>query len=359
MLVSLLSAAVRCGLEAKVIIPGGGALEAELRKHFDGRVSIVRQSVPDLRHGSKSFRDVLKLVLFSIRTAFRHFAVARQCQLIYVNAPRYFLGASLLAIISRRDCILHLHLDYGGIQGWLVLICARLPRTRMMVANSHFIARRLCRRFPSLSGRLRVVENCLSASFRNLPFRPPLRSGNERLRIAVVGVVRPEKGQDLAIQLALADARVEIHIIGRVGEGAEVWLSDLRARAPDSVTFHGPVNDLPVVMNALGIHVNLVPSTWEEPFGLVAIEGMACSCLTIVANKGALPDIAARTGAVVFEDLDSLKAVVSDLVTLPLAQFEAEARNQYNAVMCAYGNGRFEGEMAEIYRSQGRLAQHT
>ena len=35
-------------------------------------------------------------------------------------------------------------------------------------------------------------------------------------------------------------------------------------------------------LEALGVQFNIVPSRWNEPFGLVAIEGAACSCITIV-----------------------------------------------------------------------------
>jgi glycosyltransferase involved in cell wall biosynthesis len=43
----------------------------------------------------------------------------------------------------------------------------------------------------------------------------------------------------------------------------------------------------------------LVPSIWEEPFGNVALEGMACGCLPIVSDGGGLPDAVGRGGLVV------------------------------------------------------------
>lgn len=36
----------------------------------------------------------------------------------------------------------------------------------------------------------------------------------------------------------------------------------------------------------------VVPSVWEEPFGIVALEGLACGCKLIVSNVGGLPDAA-------------------------------------------------------------------
>lgn len=40
----------------------------------------------------------------------------------------------------------------------------------------------------------------------------------------------------------------------------------------------------------------LVPSIWEEPFGNVALEGMACGCIPIVSDGGGLPDAVGKAG---------------------------------------------------------------
>jgi glycosyltransferase involved in cell wall biosynthesis len=42
-----------------------------------------------------------------------------------------------------------------------------------------------------------------------------------------------------------------------------------------------------------------VPSVWQEPFGLVALEALACGCLPVVADSGALPQAAGPAGVVV------------------------------------------------------------
>ena len=42
--------------------------------------------------------------------------------------------------------------------------------------------------------------------------------------------------------------------------------------------------------------VNVIPSRWEEPFGLVAIEGLACACIPIAAAVGGLPEAVGPCG---------------------------------------------------------------
>ncbi|MEJ7912600.1 MAG: glycosyltransferase family 4 protein [Chitinophagaceae bacterium] len=40
----------------------------------------------------------------------------------------------------------------------------------------------------------------------------------------------------------------------------------------------------------------LIPSTWEEPFGNVALEGMACGCVPIASDSGGLSDAVGEAG---------------------------------------------------------------
>ncbi len=42
----------------------------------------------------------------------------------------------------------------------------------------------------------------------------------------------------------------------------------------------------------------LVPSRWEEPFGNVALEGMACGCVPIVSDGGGLTDAVGNAGII-------------------------------------------------------------
>ena len=43
----------------------------------------------------------------------------------------------------------------------------------------------------------------------------------------------------------------------------------------------------------------VVPSVWEEPFGIVALEGLACGCVPVVTRSGGLPDAVGACGVVV------------------------------------------------------------
>ena len=42
--------------------------------------------------------------------------------------------------------------------------------------------------------------------------------------------------------------------------------------------------------------IMVVPSRWNELFGVVALEGMACGCAMLVSDGGGLPDAVGYAG---------------------------------------------------------------
>jgi len=96
-----------------------------------------------------------------------------------------------------------------------------------------------------------------------------------------------------------------------VGDGPE--LAHLRAFTKKlglthRVDFVGPLQGEALV-KCLNMHrYMLVPSVWEEPFGIVALEGMACGCVPVVAKSGGLPEAIGNAG-LIFE-----KGNVDDLI---------------------------------------------
>ena len=69
-------------------------------------------------------------------------------------------------------------------------------------------------------------------------------------------------------------------------------------------TFAGVRKDAELVSLLNGHRLLVVPSRWEEPFGIVALEGMACGCVPVVARAGGLPEAVGDAG-VTFEKGDA------------------------------------------------------
>ncbi len=111
-----------------------------------------------------------------------------------------------------------------------------------------------------------------------------------------VGRVAPEKGIVEAIEVAQkADRRLTI--AAKLGPtpaeqefNAEVFEPALK-RAGSSVEFLGEVSGAERDGLFAHCHAVLMPGSWPEPFGLVAIEALACGAPILARNVGALGEI--------------------------------------------------------------------
>ena len=145
----------------------------------------------------------------------------------------------------------------------------------------------------------------------------------ERSReLVFVGRLVSDKGVDVLLDalglLATRGRRVGLTVIG---EGPE--LPALR-RQVDALGISSQVHfagrrtggDLVAALNEH--HVLVVPSVWQEPFGVVALEAMACGCVPLVSRSGGLPDAAGAAG-VVFElgDSQALAQAIEELLDDP------------------------------------------
>lgn len=355
-LLSLTEAACRVAKRVVLVVPTGGALEFAIRQRFGSRVEIVHTPELCIAHGRKGPCDLVKLVAYNLGMVIRHWKLVRHADLIYVNGARQFLGIILLSTLTRRFCCYHVHIDHSNIEKRLIWLAAWLPTTHRVVVNSPFVLRRLEQgvRGVTKNPKMVLVENSLDRIYdgRNFINRfENCRPGP--LNVVVLGVLRPEKGQDRAIELARRDVRIHVHLIGRIGEGAEGWVTQLQSEAPQNVTFHEAVLDVPAFLDRLEAHVNLVPSRWEEPFGLVAIEGMACSCITVVSNSGGLADIAAKTSAFVCNDIDEMSTVLNNVLACTPAEQMTLAKRQFDATMSSYRSERFFVDMCKLFACAG------
>lgn len=59
----------------------------------------------------------------------------------------------------------------------------------------------------------------------------------------------------------------------------------------------------------------LIPSSWEEPYGNVALEGMACGCIPIASDGGGLPEAVGDAGFLFSRNnADEMQQVLEDIL---------------------------------------------
>jgi glycosyltransferase involved in cell wall biosynthesis len=136
-------------------------------------------------------------------------------------------------------------------------------------------------------GRWHMVPNGVSLatySFRGeIPADAPL---------VFLGRVEEIKGPHLAIEIARR-AGMRLVIAGNIPDEHRAWADAHVLKHVDglSVDYVGPVDD--IQKNALlgKSRALLMPILWDEPFGIVMIEAMACGTPVLAFNRGAVPEV--------------------------------------------------------------------
>ena len=107
-----------------------------------------------------------------------------------------------------------------------------------------------------------------------------------------LGRFHPNKGADLAIETARRSGRRLIIAAPSPPDDQRDWFErEIRPKLGGPIEWIGPVDrELKASLLARAT-ATLVPLRWDEPFGLVMVESMACGTPPIAMRRGAAPEI--------------------------------------------------------------------
>jgi spore coat protein SA len=241
------------------------------------------------------------------------------------NRPQW---VAILRDMGYQGAIL-LHLQNDHLGHWTqAMLDGLAPRLDRVVVCSNFLSDRFALKSSALAAKTQVVFNGVN---RDLFF--PREEIRERKTIFFVGRLDAEKG---VLQLIQAYARIlQAHpdttlvVGGSTGFGTHKETAYVRqvhdlanAVTRDcngKIQFTGYIDhdrDLPSWFQRATIFAS--PSLFQEPFGLVNAEAMACATPVVGANRGGIPEVLGSTGRLVDpKDIENLATTLSTLLAQP------------------------------------------
>ncbi|MDQ6755972.1 MAG: glycosyltransferase family 4 protein [Bacteroidota bacterium] len=138
-----------------------------------------------------------------------------------------------------------------------------------------------------------------------------------------VGRLVSDKGADLAVKALYelqekTNTQFRLTVIGDGPEKESLRNLVMELQLEDSVHFTGKLEAKEIAKFLNQHKYLLVPSVWKEPFGIVALEGLACGCLPIVSDGGGLPEAIGPAGLTFKRNnLNSLVATIEHILTHP------------------------------------------
>lgn len=131
-----------------------------------------------------------------------------------------------------------------------------------------------------------VIANCYRDDlFRRLPVE---RTGD----LAFVGRLVSDKGVDVLLdalaQLAEEGLAPRLNVIGDGPEAPRLREQARRLGIADRIGFLGTRTGEELVRLLNRHRILVVPSRYDEPFGIVALEGIACGCVVVGSEGGGL-----------------------------------------------------------------------
>ncbi len=168
------------------------------------------------------------------------------------------------------------------------------PLVDRRIAVSRFVADSAQRAEHVAPSQLTVIENGIElgrfVAADGGRLRRELRAEGRRKVVTCVSRLAPEKGVDLLIRAFARVGRDALLLVA--GDGPE--LGACRALAAslglaDHVRFLGLRDDVERLYAASDLVV--VPSLWDEAFGLVVVEAMAAGKPVVVTASGAMPEL--------------------------------------------------------------------
>lgn len=275
----------KAGVDAVVYANGESTVQAERRWLYERSLWPIKQPerawLRELNHTSWAVRDALK-----------------DCDVIHVQSPHGLAFSHFLD----RPFVLTLH---GPHEDYLSEYYARYPDVQYVCISDAQCTKE------SLPHQ-RTIHHGIDLSLYRLV-------ENKQQYLSFIGRIAPIKGTHLAIDVAHRTG-IPLKIAGEVQPAfREYFESKIRPKIDGKlVEYIGPA-DLQAKNELLGNSMAMLfPIQWNEPFGLVMVEAMACGTPVIALSGGSVPEVVVEgVSGHVCRSIREMTRCVRDLHTKP------------------------------------------
>ena len=166
-----------------------------------------------------------------------------------------------------------------------------------------------------------------------------------------LGRMSPEKGAHRAIRVARESGR-PLKIAAKCREPEEIKYFEryIEPELGPDVEYVGEVGHDEKCRLLGEAHALLVPIEWQEPFGLVMIEALACGTPVVALRRGSVPEVLRHgTTAYVADDLAGMVAGVDRVADLDPELLRADVERRFSVE-------RMVEEYLEVYESVTQTA---
>ena len=326
------------GFNPIVVLPSKGPLYTELEKF---QIEIIIAPILKISRKMFSISNIISLPfqVFQSFSIINNQLKGRKIQVVHSNTLAVLIGAFYAKKYNIKH-IWHVH----EIITHPKLISNLYPRlvnyfSDTVIFNSEATQDYMIHKFPLIRKKSKVILNgldrltLLNSADEILKLRKNLFNvSDHEIVIALVGRISRWKGQHLLLnsfrEFEKINTNCKLVFVGSPPPNQEFFLESLEKKIKeygleDKVVLIPFQNNIWKIWDSIDIAV--VPSTEQEPFGLVAIEAMLASKPVIASNHGGLKEIIINKETGYLVEPNNEKALTEALLDLAINE---QTRNQ-------------------------------
>ena len=241
-----------------------------------------------------------------------------------------------LRLVCWSDVVLHNHISLRA--AWPMLFCRRrwvvAHQTALRQADGRLGPGNRLKRALLPFARSVAISESIAADLSNVAaiipnpyadhlFRDLHHRAGRPFDLAFLGRLVSDKGCGLLLDAMAGLGKQGFHprllIIGQGPEAANLADQAIALGIASQIEFTGPLSGEALVGRLNQARILVVPSLWNEPFGIVALEGIACGLAVVGSGGGGLPEAIGPCG-VTFPtgDVAALTARLGELLREPM-----------------------------------------